>query len=83
MTGMERLEILVGFGGQLVFLIQKIGVTQRKFSINGIRAERIRVAQFVVQLHGAHVVLFTHGVVGGFKDLLARCLQPAADRSYQ
>jgi hypothetical protein len=35
---MQRLEILVGFGSKLIFLVKEVGICKRQFRINRVRA---------------------------------------------
>ena len=73
MPRMQRLEVLVRFRSQHIFLIKVIGVGQGQLRVDRIRAEGICIPQFVIQFNRAHIVLFAHGVIAGFEYLL-RCI---------
>ena len=73
MPRVQRLEILVCFRSQHIFLIEVIGIGQGQLRVDRIGAEGIGIPQLVVQFDRAHIVLFAHGVIAGFEYLL-RCI---------
>ena len=71
---MQCLEFLVGLGGCLKLLIQKVGVTQLELRLGGEGTERIAVLEFRIVLYRISVLLALHGLIARFHQLAGRIL---------